>query len=138
MRSLDDLDSFQVVDRLIGTTRARDIYAVIVQRNARTLLGRSAIRRDAADHDTGIVGALFLNVETRDVIRQLVEIGDAQSLDLFVADGADRDRHVLRTLLDLLSRYDNFVARLARPRSRILRCDPKGAEKRRAKHDGDV
>ena len=67
LRALDHFDAFQIVDRLIAAARARDIDAVVIERDARALLGRAAIRGDAANHDAGVVGALLLNQQAGDV-----------------------------------------------------------------------
>jgi len=59
----------------------------------------------------GALAALFLDEETGDVIRQLVEIADAEFADTFAGGGRNGDRHVLQALFDLLGGDDDLVAR---------------------------
>ena len=88
LRALDDLDPFQIVDRLIRPARTRYVGAVVIERHARRLLRRSAVRRDAADDDAGVVRALLLDVKTRDVVGELVEIANAEFLHTRATHGA--------------------------------------------------
>ena len=110
LRSLDDLDPLHIVDVLIGATRAGNVDAVIIKGDARRLLGRSAVRRDAANDDARIVGALFLDVEAGDIVGQFVQVGNADFRHPLAADGRYGDGHVHRPLFDLLRGHDDLLA----------------------------
>ena len=107
LRALDDLDPLEIVDRLVRPARTRDVDAVVIERDARPLLRGTRIRGDPADDDAGVVGALLLDVEPRNIVRQLVEIGDAEFFDPVPGHRRNGDRHILRALFDLLRSDDD-------------------------------
>ena len=136
LRSLNDFDSFDVVDVLIRPSRTRDIDAVIIQRNARRLLRRPGVRGDAANDDARVIRALLLDVEARYIVRQLVEIADAKLFKARAAHGTDGNRDIDQPLLPLLRGDNNFafeglIFSFLRLRKRGHRCGRKKYRKAR-------
>ncbi|MCY1172513.1 hypothetical protein D9M73_126490 [compost metagenome] len=127
LRPLHDFNALKIEQILICATRARDVDAVIVQRNARALLRRAAIRGDATDHEARVVVALLLNAQTGNVHRHFGERVDPQRLHLCAGQRRHRDRHVLQLLFTLL-RGDDDVAALRLGR---LCCGGRLGERRR-------
>ena len=134
LRALDHLDPVEIVDRLIGAPRARNIDAVVIERDARTLLRGARIRGDPADDDPRIVGALLLDVEPGDIVGEFVEIGDTELADPLAGERRDGDRHIDRALFDLLRGDDDLIAANGRILGRAVRLSG-GLRKRRGKRN---
>ena len=110
LRALHHFDAFKIIEIEIGAARPRHVDAVQIDGDGRCSLRGTAVGGDAADHETRVVGALFLHIEAGHIGRELVELGDADLAQGPPGVGGDGDRHVALLLLALLGGDDNLLA----------------------------
>ena len=110
LRALHHFDAFQIIKIEVGTTRPRDIDAVEIDGDGRRALRGAGVRCDAADHEAGVVGRLFLHVQAGHIGGKLIELCNADLAQATPGVGGDGDRHVVQFLLGLLRRHHDFLA----------------------------
>ena len=106
------LHPLQVVELGHGSTRARGGHTVKKNGDARLAVGCAVVVGDAADDIAGIVGTLYLNLQTVHHHGHVVHLIEIQLAESLAGDGAHGRRHLYGALPFLLRGDYHFVEHL--------------------------